>query len=47
MLKDPTEAKVKTPTEEIQYLGLMLTATTIGDVGRIKSINARLLELIS
>jgi len=32
-------------TEEIQYLGLMLTATTIQDVERIKAIIKRLGEI--
>ncbi len=33
-------------TEEIQYLGLMLTATTVADEKRLVSINRRLSELI-
>lgn len=30
--------KIKTPTEEIQYLGLMLTATTFEDKNRLKAL---------
>lgn len=37
--------KIKTPTEEIQYLGLMLTATTFEDKNRLKSIIKRLKQL--
>ena len=36
----------KTKTEEIQYLGGMLTATTIEDVKRMQAILNRLYELI-
>ena len=32
-------------TEELQYLGLMLTATTIEDVSRIAAIQKRISEL--
>lgn len=36
----------KTPTEEIQYLGQMLTATTERDVGRLESIVLRLRNIL-
>ena len=32
-------------TEEIQYLGLMLTATTIGDTKRLAAIIERLSQI--
>ena len=32
-------------TQEIQYLGLMLTASTIEDVKRLTTIRKRLIEL--
>ncbi len=35
----------KTVTEELYYLGQMLTATTENDKGRIKSIAKRLRQL--
>lgn len=34
---------VKTPTEEIQYLGRMLTATTQKDTKRLASITGKLM----
>lgn len=37
--------KKKTKTEEIQYLGLMLTATTEVDKDRIAAIDKRLEKL--
>ena len=33
-------------TQEIQYLGLMLTATTVKDIERLSAITKRLQELI-
>ena len=36
---------MKTPTEEIQYLGQMLGCTEAGDTVRINSIIARLTEI--
>lgn len=36
---------MKTKTQEIQYLGAMLTATTIRDRKRLKAIIARLSAL--
>ena len=39
------EMKDKTPTEEIQYLGQMLTATTAEDIGRLGSIVLRLRDI--
>lgn len=36
---------MKTPTEEIQYLGSMLTATTIEDTERLNTIIKRLKEI--
>lgn len=38
--------KEKTKTEEIQYLGQMLGATTEADTDRLKSIIGRLVELL-
>ncbi len=38
--------KKKSKTEEIQYLGQMLTATTEKDKKRIKSIIFRLVDLL-
>jgi len=38
--------KTKTPTQEIQYLGLMLAASTVKDKTRIKAIIKRLKKLI-
>lgn len=37
---------MKTPTEEIQYLGLMLTATTDIDRKRLQAIVKRLVDLL-
>jgi len=34
-------------TKEIKYLGLMLTATTTKDKGRLKAITKRLIDLIT
>ncbi len=36
---------MKTKTEEIQYLGKMLTATTIEDIKRLSSIIKRLKQI--
>jgi hypothetical protein len=36
---------MKTPQEELHYLGLMLTATDIDDYNRISAICARIKEL--
>ena len=41
------DSDMKTITEEIQYLGLMLTATGKEDVSRIKAIINRLTELVA
>lgn len=44
-LANQNDAMKKTPTEEIQYLGAMLGATTIADRMRVAAIAKRLLTL--
>ncbi len=41
------EEVIKTPTQEIQYLGQMLTASTADDKERVISIINRLVEMVS
>ena len=41
------KGKIMSKTEEIQYLGQMLTATTEKDISRIEAIGKRLNELMN